>query len=101
MIQQFQIISGLCWLVPVLIYCPAVWRVMVTNKWTGIDAPRVVVWFMAVNQLCFIIRWLIWPDTTRAMQDNELGVWSGLYVFSSICALCFVYVLQARAKAKK
>jgi hypothetical protein len=100
-IQHFQILCGLCWLVPVLIYLPALFRVLFTRRWLGIDAPRVVVWFMGLNQLCFVGRWIAWPDATHVMVPGELGVWSGLYVFSSLCSLCFVYVLHARAKAKK
>ena len=101
MIQLFQIVCGLCWLVPVILYLPALRRVLCTDDWQGIDAPRAVVWFTGAVQMFGVGRWLAWSESTKIMGQAELTTWAGVYVAHSLCALSLVYVLHARAEAKR
>lgn len=94
-IPYLQIASGLCWLLPMVLFIPSVWRVWTSpSEGPGrVDPVDVMVSpfaFIAAIQVGFTIRWLLWPTVIRAMRPDELGVWAGLYTLSMIAAVASV-----------
>ena len=85
----FQLGAGLCWLLPLGLFLPCVLRIWRGRgdalDWIGSPAA-----FVAMLQVGFVLRWLLFPNAVAVMRDGELALWAGLYALSALCAVSFV-----------
>ncbi len=84
-IYWLQLASGLVWAVPLTMLSPGAWRV-VRHKGDWLDALRSPTFLVALVQVWFIARWMIWPHSGSEMGTTELHAWAAGYVLSIISA---------------
>ena len=83
--RTFQMISAAAWLWCLFRTAPAMVRVMRRHS-IGDDSVRMILWFIAADQIGFCLRWFVFPRALDVMAPDELAWWSGLYALSIICA---------------
>lgn len=89
MIPTLQIIAGLSWLIAAIFYSKSVWRVLASRaKW--IDVFRALFVFVALTQVGFTVRWLVWPHAIGQMGFYEQLTWAILYTMSAILGAALV-----------
>ena len=88
-VQWLQIMSGAAWLCFLVILMPCFVRV-IRGKGDQLDAFRIPLWFTALTQVWFIVRWIIWAPATYSMGHNELQGWAIAYVGNTISALSLI-----------
>lgn len=96
-ITSVQTISGLAWLLPLVLFTPSVWRVW-SGKAAAVDVICAPLAFVALLQIGFIVRWLVFPHAIGAMVDGELAMWAGLYFMSALSALGLLLAYRAAAR---
>lgn len=96
-VMALQLVSGLLWLLPAAALFPALVRTWRKTA-SALDVLSTPMFFAALNQPGFTLRWWLWPHTLPAMRTDELMFWAGLYVLSSIVA---VGVLMATIQSRK
>jgi hypothetical protein len=78
--------SGACWIIPLGLFLPSVFRVWRGDA-TALDVMLSPVAFVAANQCGYVLRWIIFPRAIGGMGHSELIMWAGLYTLSSLSAL--------------
>lgn len=92
LVQCLQVLSGLAWLVPMVLFAPAVWRIW-RSPISGPSRPDPVdvlvspLLFIAALQAGFVVRWIVFPGAIVVMANAELIVWAGLYTLSVVGAV--------------
>lgn len=88
-IRTLQVSSGLVWLLFLVLLMPAFTRV-IFDRGDRLDAFRVPLVFLAIDQVWFIVRWLIWPHAIVTMSYNELQGWTAAYIGSLVSAVTII-----------
>lgn len=91
-VKLLQLLSGLAWLVPMILYTPAIcriWRAPMRgpSRPDPLDVLVSPLAFIAALQVGFTIRWMLFPHSISGMQRTELVIWSGLYTLSIAAAV--------------
>lgn len=89
-VRLLQLVCGLLWLVPVAFLSPRAWRA-VHGRASTIDLLRMPMMMVALSQVLFSVRWMLWPHSLPTMQSDELLFWTGAYVLSAIAAAGTIY----------
>lgn len=84
-------LTGFAWLVPLVLFAPAVWRIWRAPRRgparpDPIDVLVSPIAFIAALQFGFVIRWVLFPFSIGIMEPEELIMWAGLYTLSGVGA---------------
>lgn len=85
-LTTFQLISGVAWMISSFWLWPNV-RNTARGHASVYDLLATVLFFVALNQVGFVSRWYLFPQTFSNMGSIELLYWIGLYALSSILAV--------------
>ncbi len=98
-IQTFQALAGLLWIIPLLLFAPSVIRIW-RNRADALDVVLSPVAFLALNQIGFTVRWLLFPRAVSVMRSDEIMVWAGLYTMSALCVVGLVGAYSAARRVR-
>ena len=85
-ILAFQVLSGLCWFAPLVYLLPCFVRTLI-GRGSLVDSLRVPFFIVAVAQVGFSLRWLIWPGAISLSGSTEQQLWAAAYSLNAIGAL--------------
>lgn len=94
LVQLTQVVAGLAWSFLAVLFAGAVLRVW----FGGADIVDVLVSplaFVALDQVGFSVRWLIFPGAMRVMGTDELILWAGLYTLSVLAVVWLTLAYRA------
>jgi hypothetical protein len=81
LVQLLQLVSGVLWLLPLVLHTPSLWRV-IRGKADLLDMIRAPHWFVALVMVLGSIRWLVYPGSLASMSATELVYWAAIYLIN-------------------
>lgn len=99
-VRWLQTICLITWTYPVLNQSCSVWRLAIgkPERW---DAAWAAFWLLALTQVGFSARWLIYPHRLTMADANELQFWALCYLSSALTGIGMVWTQGLRAGLKK
>ena len=95
-VHWLQITTLVTWIVPLVMAAPAMSRTFF-RRGTKADTAAGDVFFVALLQIFFSARWVLWPGSLKHMEVNQLTFWASAYALSTVLALHLTGRLRGRA----
>lgn len=86
LVHWLQITTLFAWLAPLVLAAPAMARVALRRD-NRKDVAKGDAFFMALLQILFSVRWILWPGSLQHMEINQLTFWASAYALSTALAL--------------
>ena len=102
-VRGLQLACLVVWLGPVLDKAPSFWRVLIntTEKWEKWDPAWAAFWLLALTQVGFSVRWLIFPHDLGPQDVAELEFWAICYLSSACTAIGMIWTQGLRAGPRR
>lgn len=94
-VHWLQIATLVAWVAPLVMAAPAMKRTFF-RRGSDADVDAGDVFFMALLQMFFSVRWLLWPGSLKHMEVNQLTFWATAYALSTVLALHLAGRLRGR-----
>jgi hypothetical protein len=94
-----QAIAGLMWLTVAGFFFTRVRLAARVRAPTPLNFAIVALFFNGLVQVCFTLRWIIFPHAIETMPWVEIVAWGGLYatsILDACLALCVEYLLREK-----
>lgn len=82
-IRALQVAFVLAWFIPIVLFARQAWA----RATSSCDRLAASTWYTAVSIVAFPIRWLLQGGPISQIPNDQLLVWSALYVLGSIAAV--------------
>lgn len=94
LVHALQIVVGLLWLIPLVLFAPALCRVWRKSHDTA-DLLVAAYPLIGFAQAGFSLRWLLYASAVQIMGSDELAYWCGLYAFSGLTVALTLIIARA------
>ena len=85
-VHWLQMATLVAWTAPLVLSAPAVSRTFF-RRGSKADLDAGDVFFMALLQMDFAVRWMLWPGSLKTMDAAQLTFWASAYALSTVLAL--------------